>query len=152
MPSPTAQLAGLWDCYLDYSRTYMALRNFSEATRRGYASDLRLFIRYLSEEHRVLTEDQYVRLRAACADHPRERALSELFLQTGLRVSEVASLTLGDLQIPPPRSVGAVSVHGKGRKTRTVSLNWTTRAGRIVRWNFEPPAGPRLYVAVISSI
>jgi len=201
MPSTTAALVGLWDCCLEYNRTYMALRNFSEATRRGYASDLRLFIRYLSEERavnavqavekihvheyfaeldrrgragvtrarnlaavksffgyledagvierspakaiprpkqevrepRVLTEDQYVRLRAACADHPRERALIELFLQTGLRLSEVASLTLGDLQLPPPRSVGAVSVHGKGRKRRTVSLNWKalTRCERI---------------------
>ena len=29
-------------------RTYMALRNFAEATHRGYASDIRLFLRYLS--------------------------------------------------------------------------------------------------------
>jgi len=40
---------GLWDCLLDYQRTYMALRNFAQATRRGYESDLRLFIWYLAD-------------------------------------------------------------------------------------------------------
>ena len=48
MPSTTAALVALWDCDLDYKRTYMALRNFAEATRRGYASDLRLFIALIS--------------------------------------------------------------------------------------------------------
>ncbi len=47
MPSTTASGVGLWDYFLDYERTYMALRNFSEATSRGYASDIRLFLRYL---------------------------------------------------------------------------------------------------------
>ena len=46
MPSTTAALVDLWDCYLDYDRTYMALRDFAAATRRGYVSDLRLFIGY----------------------------------------------------------------------------------------------------------
>src|SRR3990170_7576843 len=47
MPSITASGVCLWDCFLDYERTYMALRNFADATRRGYASDIRLFLRYL---------------------------------------------------------------------------------------------------------
>ena len=41
---------GLWDCLLDYQRTYMAVRNFAQATRRGYESDLRLFIGYLADK------------------------------------------------------------------------------------------------------
>ena len=56
-------------------------------------------------------------------------------LQTGLRVSELARLRLGDAEIPPkilrpnkarndPGTVGAVHVQGKGRKARTVPLNW----------------------------
>jgi integrase/recombinase XerC len=52
--------------------------------------------------------------------------LIELFLQTGLRLSEVASLTLDDLELPTSDesgSIGAVSVNGKGRKRRTVTLN-----------------------------
>ena len=195
MPSITTSGVGLWNCCLDYERTYMALRNFAEATRRGYASDIRLFLRYLSgqlgvigaheiekshlheyfaqldrhgqavatrarklaavksffgyledagivernpakgiprpkqevREPRVLTENQYARLRTACELHPRDKAWIELFLQTGLRLSEVASLTLSDLELPPrdaAGSIGAVTVNGKGRKRRTVSLNW----------------------------
>ncbi len=50
MPPTVAAPVTLWDCHLDYKRTYMALRNFAPATRRGYVSDLRLFIRYLTEE------------------------------------------------------------------------------------------------------
>jgi site-specific recombinase XerD len=191
---------GLWDCLLDYQRIYMALRNFAEATRRGYASDLRLFIRYLTDatgittvqgverahqhdyfaeldrhcqagatrawklaaiksflafledsgiidrnpasgiarpkqevrQARVLTRQEYEALRQACNGHVRDAALIELFLQTGLRLSEVASLTLADLQLPigsEERCIGAVTVTGKGRKRRTVSLNSKARSG-----------------------
>ena len=194
MPSTTAALVSLWDCFLDYQRTYMALRNFAEATRRGYASDLRLFIRYLTEEcavnavqaverthvhgyfaeldrrgqagatrvrklaavksffghcedtglierspakgiprpkrevrePRVLTEVEYRRLQETCDASLRDRGIIELFLQTGLRLSEVANLTVGDLELPAGREqgwIGAVSVTGKGRKCRTVTLN-----------------------------
>ena len=186
---------GLWESYVDFQHTYMALRNFAEATRRGYASDLRLFLRYLADkagvrtgneverthlheyfaeldrsgqagatrarklaavksffdyledsgivdrspakgiprpkqevrEPRVLAEEEYRRLREAGQAHSRDRALIELFLQTGLRLSEVATLTLSDLKLPPQDTagaIGAVTVNGKGRKRRTVSLNW----------------------------
>jgi len=194
MPSIATQI-GLWESYLAFQHTYMALRNFAEATRRGYASDLRLFLRYLTDragvrtaneierthlheyfaeldrrgrsgatrarklaavksffgyledsgiigrnpakgfsrpkqeirEPRVLTEGEYNGLREACERRPRDKALIELFLQTGLRLSEVANLTFGGIELPPvgqPRCVGAVRVLGKGRKRRTVSLNW----------------------------
>jgi integrase/recombinase XerC len=173
----------------------MALRNFAEATRRGYGSDLRLFIGYLDEvvgietvkavertglrayfaeldrrglagatrarklaairsffsylesaglapaspvagiprpkqevrQPRVLTELDYASLRAACQNHRRDRAIIELFLQTGLRLSEVAALRLCDLELPmnpEDGRIGAVRVTGKGRKQRTVTLNW----------------------------
>ena len=182
-------------CLLDFEATYMALRNFAQATRCGYGADLRHFLAYLSatlgiesvnevrrshvyqylaeldrrglagatrtrkiaaiksffgyledigsisgnpaqriprpkqelHEPRVLTEDEYRRLQQACRDHGRDRAIIELFLQTGLRLSEVAGLPLLDLQLPVDasrKSVGAVRVEGKGRKQRTVSLNW----------------------------
>jgi len=195
MPSITATRAGLWDSYRDYQQTYMAVRNFAEATRRGYASDLRLFLEHLAnavgvttvheierthlldyfaeldrrgragatrarkmaavksffgylqdsdviernlikgmprprqevKEPRVLTEEEHIRLRRMCEHNPRDRALIELFLQTGLRLSEVATLTLSDLKLPPQGTagaIGAVTVNGKGRKRRTVSLNW----------------------------
>jgi site-specific recombinase XerD len=45
-----------------------------------------------------------------------------------MRLSEVSRRTLSDISLPSkiskdPGFVGAVVVHGKGRKTRTVPLN-----------------------------
>ena len=173
----------------------MAVRNFAEATRRGYTADLRYLLAYLTatfglqsvseverfhlhyylaeldrrgragatrarkiaaiksffgyledmgvisanpargiprpkqevHEPRVLTEAEYNRLQEACRGHQRDRAIIELFLQTGLRLSEVANLALLDAQVPTngnPSSIGAVRVKGKGRKQRSVTLNW----------------------------
>jgi site-specific recombinase XerD len=76
---------------------------------------------------RVLTEPEYQGLRASCKNHRRDRAIIELFLQTGLRLSEVAALRVCDLELPTnseERCIGAVRVTGKGRKQRTVTLNW----------------------------
>src|SRR3990170_7744673 len=43
----------LLECLFDYSGSYFRLRNFAEATRRGYLSDQLLFVRYLKAEHGV---------------------------------------------------------------------------------------------------
>lgn len=84
---------------------------------------------------RVLTEAEYKRLLEAVRHEPRDGALIEVLLQTGLRLSELSQLRLTDIELPAvvrrpnagtkdPGSVGAVHVHGKGRKERTVTLNW----------------------------
>lgn len=84
---------------------------------------------------RVLTEAEYKRLLEAVRHEPRGGAIVEVLLQTGLRLSELSQLRLGDVELPPtirqpnaaakdPGSVGAVRVQGKGRKQRTVTLNW----------------------------
>jgi site-specific recombinase XerD len=62
----------------------------------------------------------------ACADVPRDAALIEVLLQTGLRIGEVAALHLADLTLPPRLTgahTGAVRIRGNGRKERTVTLN-----------------------------
>jgi site-specific recombinase XerD len=81
------------------------------------------------EERRVLTESEYKRLMAAVQHEVRDGAILELLLQTGIRQSECAAITLGDLQLPARVSrdagnVGALRVHGKGRKERVVTLNF----------------------------
>jgi site-specific recombinase XerD len=80
-----------------------------------------------AREPRVLTEEEYRRVRHTSKDHPRDKAIVELFLQTGLRLSEVAGLAVADLELPSNTGdggIGAVRVMGKGRKRRTVTLNW----------------------------
>jgi len=184
----------LLECLFEYAGSYFRLRNFAEATRRGYLSDQLLFVRYvkaacgvsrvteverahvidylaLSErrglrgstmarklaalrsffgyleeagrisaspvraiprpkqevsEPRVLTAAEYGRLRAAAGGNPRCQAVVELFLQTGIRLSEAARLTNEDIGLPEAQglpAIGWLRVHGKGRKERTVTLN-----------------------------
>ena len=81
------------------------------------------------DERRVLTEAEYTRLMAAVQHQVRDGAILELLLQTGIRQSECAAITLGDLQLPARISrdaghVGSLRVHGKGRKDRVVTLNY----------------------------
>ncbi len=77
---------------------------------------------------RVLTEAEYMRLRHAAADSLRDLAIIELILQTGLRLSEVANLTVNDVAVSPidPRvslPTGHVRVAGRGHRSRTMTLN-----------------------------
>lgn len=59
----------------------------------------------------------------------RDGAIIELLLQTGLRLSELCRLRWIDVQLPAKPSsdagnVDQVTILGKGRKQRTVTLNW----------------------------
>jgi len=77
------------------------------------------------KEPRVLTKEEYERLLAG-VQRPRDRAIIQLLLQTGIRLSEIQRLIISDLN-PPSRvtkdSLGTRRILGKGRKTRTVLLN-----------------------------
>jgi site-specific recombinase XerD len=77
---------------------------------------------------RVLSEAEYQRLQLSCSHDVRDSAIIELVLQTGLRLSEVAAVRILDVEMPGRVSKeglpGAIHVHGKGRKERTVTLNW----------------------------
>jgi site-specific recombinase XerD len=72
----------------------------------------------------------------ALAD-PRERALTLLLLDTGLRLAEVASLRVGDL-----RPDGTIRVLGKGSKERIVPLGSTARRALIRYVAGRNPVGP----------
>ncbi len=77
---------------------------------------------------RVLTEAEYIRLRAAASANARDGAIIELVLQTGLRLTEIAKLRLVDIVLPhrtqdPALAVGNVRVVGRGSHSRTVTLN-----------------------------
>jgi len=81
------------------------------------------------KEPRVLTEEEYRALLRACNHEVRDSAIVELLLQTGIRLSELAGLTLGDVELPRtisrnPEDTGSLRVKGKGRKDRTIPLNY----------------------------
>lgn len=75
---------------------------------------------------RVLSQIEYGRLKAAAERDPRARAIVEIFLQTGIRLSEAAQLRVADVVLPEAQelpSIGLLRVLGKGRKERAITLN-----------------------------
>jgi site-specific recombinase XerD len=78
---------------------------------------------------RYLSEREYKALLDACRHETRDAAIIELLLQTGMRLSELARLSLSDIDLPAriskePDGAGSVRIVGKGRRERTVTLNW----------------------------
>lgn len=123
-------------------------RGHASSTRRRSVAAIRSFFAFLVQERilssspaadllpperetrppRVLTEAEYTRLRAAAADSARDSAIIELVLQTGLRLSEIARLTLSDVIMPilhtsSPLPIGHIRIAGRGHRSRTITLN-----------------------------
>ncbi len=77
------------------------------------------------KEPRFLTKQEYERLLSVI-HKPRDRAIIQLILHTGMRLSEVQRVTLSDLISFPKRvskdSYGELRIRSKGRKIRTVYL------------------------------
>ncbi|GAB4422330.1 MAG: tyrosine recombinase XerC [Anaerolineae bacterium] len=81
------------------------------------------------KEPRFLSTQEYRALLRACAHETRDAAIIELILQTGMRLSEVARLSIHDVELPSrinrdPANTGSISVQGKGRKQRSLPLNY----------------------------
>jgi site-specific recombinase XerD len=66
-----------------------------------------------------LRPEEYSRLLAAAGSHPRDFAILQLFLQTGIRVSELANLQLAHLDL---QAKTLTIVSGKGNKDRVIDL------------------------------
>ncbi len=76
----------------------------------------------------ILTQTECDQLRNACANSVRDRAIIELLLQTGIKLSEITHLTLNDVQLANPnetqaRKFGFVRIGGKGKGERVIPLN-----------------------------
>ena len=119
----------------------------SDRTLRRHLSTLRAFARFLVQEERVktnftadmaqsaawkrlpktLTDDEVDRLLAApdekTLEGQRDGAMLELLYATGLRVSELVGLGLGQVRL----DAGFCLIHGKGNKTRLVPLGDVAR-------------------------
>jgi site-specific recombinase XerD len=74
--------------------------------------------KYEIQPPRVLSKMEYRALRDACRDDPRMAAIIELFLQTGLRIGELARLELEDISEKEVK-VRAYESHSE----RTIPLN-----------------------------
>src|SRR5215217_5644558 len=66
-----------------------------------------------------LTPEEYHRLLAAAEGHPRDFCILTLFLQTGIRISELCELRLDDIDL----AAATLTVRiGKGMAARTIEL------------------------------
>ena len=80
------------------------------------------------KERRFLREEEYQALLAG-AHESRDRAILEVFLQTGLRLTELTQLSMSDLELPrritkDPENVGFLKVRRKRGKEVLLPLNW----------------------------
>jgi integrase/recombinase XerC len=110
----------------------------SGITRARKLASLREFFKYLCEHELIpsspaasvaipkkerkqqtyLRPDEYARLLSAAGSNPRDFAILQLFLQTGIRVSELINLTLDDIDLANK----SLTVDGKGSKERSIPL------------------------------
>jgi len=81
----------------------------------------------------------------------RDAAIIEVLLQTGIRLSELATLAFADVILPekirPDAEPGAIRIMGKGRKERVITLNW--KACKLVQAyvKIRPSGGPQLFLS-----
>ncbi len=147
-------------------------RGLTGVTRRRKTASIKAFFGFLTthglltrnparelipperEQHepRFLTTQEYRALLRACAHETRDAAIIELILQTGIRLSEIARLTIDDVELPPrinrdPVNTGSIYIHGKGRKSRTLPLNYKACRALKAWLSIRPDiAEPALFV------
>jgi site-specific recombinase XerD len=73
----------------------------------------------------VLTQTECDKLRAACDTSSRDRAIIELLLQTGIKLSELVHLTLNDIEVgETEKKPGVMRILGsKAKKQRWIPIN-----------------------------
>ena len=130
-------------------QAWMDRREFESSTRRRKTQTIKGFFRFLhhfgvlrqdvaqrlipprlrAKEPRYLSEAEYKRLLRVCQHQPRNAAIVEVFLQTGLRLAELARLTVSEVELPSrptpePDNVGFATVTRKGGRRDTIPLNY----------------------------
>jgi integrase/recombinase XerC len=65
-----------------------------------------------------LRSDEYTKMLSLAGANPRDYAILQVFLQTGIRVSELAHLRMNDVDFLKP----SLTVSGKGKVSREIAL------------------------------
>jgi integrase/recombinase XerD len=124
-------------------------QGFASLTRKRKVVAVRSFLLFLSQDGYIaeniaakvvlpfaetsaphfLTKVECNRIRSASANIPRDRAMIELVLQTGIRLSELNHLTINDIEIERGEEGGENQngllriIGGRGKKERAIPLN-----------------------------
>ena len=119
--------------------SFLASKGLTGVTRARKLASIREFFKYLTEngtlpsspaagvtmprkekKSRVVSRpDDYNRLLSLAGSNARDFSILQLFLQTGIRVSELVNLTLSDIDF----TAYTIKIHGKGQKERIVDLD-----------------------------
>ena len=75
----------------------------------------------------VLRPDEYTKMLSLAGANPRDYAIIQVFLQTGIRVSELANLTEDDIDFVKP----SITVRGKGSVEREIALEKKSSSWKI---------------------
>ena len=118
---------------------HLGARGLSGVTRARKLAAIREYFRFLVEQglcthspalglatpkkerpgRTALRAEEYTKLLSLAGSNPRDFAILQVFLQTGIRVSELCSLTLSDIDLP--RALLSVR-EGKGQASRDIPL------------------------------
>src|SRR5512134_2283538 len=131
--------------HLESYLSHLEQQGRTSATRRRKVAAIRSFFRFLQEDgHRAdnpaenllppervdrqlryLTEREYRRLLEVVGHDVRDTAIVQLYLQTGMRLSELARLGLTEVVLPAgEETTGRAHIRGRSRRDRVVRLNW----------------------------
>jgi site-specific recombinase XerD len=106
----------------------------------------------LEREPRILAEEEYQRLVAACAHHPRDRAIIVLYLQTGMRLSELVRLKVADIELPQEigqeeAQAGFARITRSSGKTERIPLNYKASQALLAYLTKRPASSsPALFL------
>ncbi|EJN60457.1 tyrosine-type recombinase/integrase [Halogranum rubrum] len=129
---------------------YKHEREYSEGTLRNYRKAFRKFFRYRGHDwaesieigsvpkrevnaDKVLSKDDITALRDA-ARNPRDKALIEMLVDTGLRIGALGSLRVGDVQIGHRAGVVKLNEDAAGRKGASGKLPITYSKPYVANW------------------
>lgn len=104
-------------------------------------------------EPRVLMEEEYKALQRACRGNVRDAAIIELYLQTGMTLSELVRLTLSDIELPKHISpdvddVGVVRVQRRRGRIEVIPLNYKACEALAAYLKTRPPVpSDRLFLS-----
>src|SRR5512134_2571374 len=125
-------------------------RGLKGSTRHRKVAAIKTFLRYLEregrlpidfssriswpevsrDEPRALSVPEYTALLREAGHHPRDAAILEPLLQTGIRLSELTALTVEDVSLPakpsldPVNGYGLLRVRRKGRRLQEMILKY----------------------------
>jgi site-specific recombinase XerD len=118
--------------------SFLAKRDLTGVARARKMSAIREYFRFLEgvgqieksptvgvetpkrekNSRQVLRSDEYTKMLSLAGANPRDYAILQVFLQTGIRVSELAHLTINDVDFHKP----SLTVAGKGKVAREIAL------------------------------